>query len=366
MSRINYGVDAVKKIIQENLGYQPGHYFHVDMGIPGVHDGQVLLRISDSRTVLLDYGIHPTSEERAEAMKLPHVRILEGSGSEECRTPDCYKVGVPLVLYDSHPQETLNQSILFKTGKCFACAQASVTSRRHRLQECTVSRAQRERRAHEVEAKEAQMAMAGRLDRKRASMSESSTRSGSPPRHQKTRAISSPADASVNSVDGSTSIPRVAAAAKKKVGLTRVRAQRRGRAASASQDDRKPAPPDQPSEQSRVPMPRAVVAPAHKRLRRASPESGRDYVPRKPIPVQDSGVPEESSKPVQLVLDALQRHSDFEAPELRNHGQEIEFSLQPILHHLVCQYCHGIFRVSYFRLKFSAHVSSFTNRNHLP
>lgn len=104
---------------QNHLGRANGNVFHRHPGIAGVHDGQIMVRLKKKRFIVIDYSVVPTEEEIMEAKSLPHVKIFEGAGRKKCTINICDKVGVPVCLFDSEPEET--DSLYLRSGMCFTC-----------------------------------------------------------------------------------------------------------------------------------------------------------------------------------------------------------------------------------------------------
>lgn len=85
----------------------------------GIHDGQIMVRLKKKRFIIVDYGIVPTHSDMQAAAINPHVATPDGAGKTRCVTPNCGKVGVPVLLYDSEPSET--PSLYLRSGLCFTC-----------------------------------------------------------------------------------------------------------------------------------------------------------------------------------------------------------------------------------------------------
>lgn len=106
--------------LELRLGRANGNIYHRRPGIEGVHDGQYMIRLKKKRFIIIDYGIIPNeSDHQAAVLHAGRIVIPNGAGSRECTTPGCSKVGVPVLLYDSHPGET--QSLYMRAGLCFTC-----------------------------------------------------------------------------------------------------------------------------------------------------------------------------------------------------------------------------------------------------
>ncbi len=105
--------------VDHKLGRANGNIYHRHTGIPSVHDGQIMVRLKKKRFVILDYGLQPSDADLQYALTNPHIKIPKGAGKESCKTPECPKVGVPVCIYDSEPNET--DSLYLRTGLCFSC-----------------------------------------------------------------------------------------------------------------------------------------------------------------------------------------------------------------------------------------------------
>lgn len=101
------------------LGRANGNVYHRREGVEGVHDGQVMVRLKKKRFIIIDYSIVPNDADIDAAAINPHVTIPNGAGKQKCATPECSKVGVPVLLYDSEPTEP--SSLYMRSGLCFSC-----------------------------------------------------------------------------------------------------------------------------------------------------------------------------------------------------------------------------------------------------
>jgi hypothetical protein len=102
-----------------HLGRANGNIYQRNAGIEGVHDGQYMIRLIKKRFVILDYSIVPTEADMQAAAVNPHIIIPDGAGKNKCHSPECTKVGVPVCLYDSNPDET--PPLYIRSGLCFTC-----------------------------------------------------------------------------------------------------------------------------------------------------------------------------------------------------------------------------------------------------
>lgn len=105
--------------LELRLGRANGNIYHRREGIEGLHDGQVMVRLKKKRFIIIDYSILPTDEDIQAAQATPHVSVPTGAGKQKCATPECPKVGVPVLLYDSEPNEP--SSLYMRSGLCFTC-----------------------------------------------------------------------------------------------------------------------------------------------------------------------------------------------------------------------------------------------------
>jgi hypothetical protein len=101
------------------LGRANGNIFHRREGVEGVNDGQVMVRLKKKRFIIIDYSIVPTTEDIQAAEANPHISVPNGAGRQKCASPECSKVGIPVLLYDSEPNEP--SSLYMRSGLCFSC-----------------------------------------------------------------------------------------------------------------------------------------------------------------------------------------------------------------------------------------------------
>lgn len=78
-----------------------------------------MVRLKKKRFVILDYSIVPNDADMQVANTNPHISIPAGAGKTSCSNADCNKVGVPVLLYDSEPNEPT--SLYIRSGLCFTC-----------------------------------------------------------------------------------------------------------------------------------------------------------------------------------------------------------------------------------------------------
>lgn len=105
--------------LENRLGRANGNIYHRREGIEGIHDGQVMVRLKKKRFIVIDYSIVPNDQDLQYAAATPHIYIPNGAGKQKCTTPECNKVGVPVCLFDSEPNEPT--SLYLRAGLCFSC-----------------------------------------------------------------------------------------------------------------------------------------------------------------------------------------------------------------------------------------------------
>lgn len=101
------------------LGRANGNTFQRKPGVNNVHDGQIMVRLKKKRFIILDYGYVPNNNDQSVARTTPHICIPHGAGQAKCATKDCPRIGVPVLLYDSEPNEPM--SLYLRGGLCFSC-----------------------------------------------------------------------------------------------------------------------------------------------------------------------------------------------------------------------------------------------------
>jgi len=106
----------------KRLGKANGNIYHRKPGVEGVHDGQIMVRLKNKRFIVLEYGVGP-DELQGFGLSLPR-----GAGRQKCSNPDCTKIGVPILLVDSSPEEPA--SLYVKSGRCFTCQRSLNEKRR--------------------------------------------------------------------------------------------------------------------------------------------------------------------------------------------------------------------------------------------
>jgi ferredoxin-like protein FixX len=103
----------------QSLGNANGNIFVRKAGVSREHDGQVMVRLKKKRFIVLDYSLQPNEADMNATQSLAHVEIPSGAGKTVCTTKECVKVGVPVKLYDSNPDDSV--SLYLRNGLCFEC-----------------------------------------------------------------------------------------------------------------------------------------------------------------------------------------------------------------------------------------------------
>ena len=114
--------------LEKRLGRANGNVFYRKPGVPNMHDGQIMVRLKKKRYIVIDYSIIPTSLDIAAASVSPNISCPNGAGKQLCVSPECSKVGVPVLLYDSNPDQP--SSLYLRSGLCFSCQRALNEKRR--------------------------------------------------------------------------------------------------------------------------------------------------------------------------------------------------------------------------------------------
>ena len=84
--------------LELRLGRANGNVFQRKPGMEGVHDGQIMVRLKKKRFIVIDYGVVPTERDIQSAALNPHVCTPDGAGKQKCITPECTKIGVPVLM----------------------------------------------------------------------------------------------------------------------------------------------------------------------------------------------------------------------------------------------------------------------------
>jgi len=78
-----------------------------------------MVRLKRKRFIILDYSLAPSARDIAAAALSPQLMCPNGAGKQQCVNPECTKVGVPSMLYDSDPEQP--SSLYLRSGLCFSC-----------------------------------------------------------------------------------------------------------------------------------------------------------------------------------------------------------------------------------------------------
>ena len=113
---------------EHKLGRANGNTYTRRPAIENVHDGQIMVRLKQRRFIIIDYGYVPKPGDYDIANTNPHISILDGAGEKRCATKGCPRVGVPVLLYDSEPNEIM--SLYIRGGLCFSCQRTMNEKRR--------------------------------------------------------------------------------------------------------------------------------------------------------------------------------------------------------------------------------------------
>jgi hypothetical protein len=113
---------------EHKLGRANGNTYIRRPPIENVHDGQIMVRLKQRRFIIIDYGYVPKPGDYDIANTNPHISIPKGAGEKLCATKDCPRVGVPVLLYDSEPNEVM--SLYVRGGLCFSCQRTMNEKRR--------------------------------------------------------------------------------------------------------------------------------------------------------------------------------------------------------------------------------------------
>ena len=100
--------------VENRLGRANGNVYISKSGVDQVHDGQIMVRLKKKRFIIIDYSMPFDS--------------VPGSEKRICIAPNCNKIGVPTLLYDSVPSE--QASLYLRSGLCFTCQRAHNEKRR--------------------------------------------------------------------------------------------------------------------------------------------------------------------------------------------------------------------------------------------
>jgi hypothetical protein len=124
---------------EQYLGRANGNTYQRRPPVPDTHDGQIMVRLKKKRFIVIDYGIVPSEQDTQDVSDIPHIVVPEGAGERLCATRSCPRIGVPVQLFDSDPDEP--PTLYVRGGLCFSC-QRNLNEKR---------RTQRKRKSDEVE-----------------------------------------------------------------------------------------------------------------------------------------------------------------------------------------------------------------------
>lgn len=113
---------------EQRLGRANGNTYQRRPAVENVHDGQIMVRLKKKRYIIIDYSLIPTESDLEAVRDLPHVVVPEGAGERLCATRECPRIGVPLQLFDSEPDEPA--SLYLRGGLCFSCQRTLNEKRR--------------------------------------------------------------------------------------------------------------------------------------------------------------------------------------------------------------------------------------------
>lgn len=105
--------------VESRLGRANGNTYQRKPGVDNVHDGQIMVRLKKKRFIILDYGYAPSAHDYEIAKSSPHITIPNGAGRSKCATKGCPRIGVPVLMHDSEPDEPM--SLYLRGGLCFSC-----------------------------------------------------------------------------------------------------------------------------------------------------------------------------------------------------------------------------------------------------
>ena len=104
---------------EHRLGKANGNIYRRQPSVENVHDGQLMVRLKKKRFIIIDYGYVPNATDHDMIRNNPYVTIPEGAGAKKCKEKTCNRIGVPVLLYDSEPDQP--PSLYIRTGLCYCC-----------------------------------------------------------------------------------------------------------------------------------------------------------------------------------------------------------------------------------------------------
>jgi len=105
--------------VEHRLGKANGNTYRRQPSVENVHDGQLMVRLKKKRFIIIDYGYVPNATDHDMIRDNPYVTIPEGAGTKKCKEKTCNRIGVPVLLYDSEPDQP--PSLYIRTGLCYCC-----------------------------------------------------------------------------------------------------------------------------------------------------------------------------------------------------------------------------------------------------
>ena len=105
--------------VEHHLGKANGNTYRRQPSVENVHDGQLMVRLKKKRFIIIDYGYVPNATDHEMIRNNPYVTIPEGAGTKKCKEKTCNRIGVPVLLYDSEPDQP--PSLYIRTGLCYCC-----------------------------------------------------------------------------------------------------------------------------------------------------------------------------------------------------------------------------------------------------
>lgn len=127
MSQVVLSFDQFNEDSEAHLGKANGNVYQRRPGVEGTHDGQIMVRLKKKRYIVIDYTFEPTEEDKQTASQSPNIKIFDGAGTRKCTMAKCNKIGIPVCLFDSEPNET--DSLYLRSGLCFTYVMSGVRAR---------------------------------------------------------------------------------------------------------------------------------------------------------------------------------------------------------------------------------------------
>ena len=111
-----------------NLKGSNGSSIRLEPAVEDAHCGRLMIRLANARIVILDYEYVPNEHDVELASSRVYITIPYGAGQKICTKKGCKRIGVPVLLYDSHPNDS--ETAYLKNGLCFTCQKDSNAKRR--------------------------------------------------------------------------------------------------------------------------------------------------------------------------------------------------------------------------------------------